>query len=103
MKIPIIMQLLETGETKMRRVSNMEHATLCRAFGLDQASYWFETPESVARDPVCRPGRKNDWPVFCGPRGSEPVGKMEITRDGQRFRDYDPFDKSEFFNFHKGS
>jgi hypothetical protein len=37
-----------TGSRKHRAVLDCEHATLCRAFELDQASHFFDLPRSMA-------------------------------------------------------
>lgn len=102
MRIPIRLELF-SGETKFRSVPDLEHATICRAFELDQASFWFDIPKGVYADPQHFPGRRANGAIHRGPRDSAPVGKLTIAHDGEKFRDVDPFDKSEFFNMSRAS
>lgn len=100
---------LETldGTVKWRNVPDYEHGTLCRAFGLDPASTWFDLPSSVrigGRDQVGAGttnggarGRHINGYVFQGPKGSEPIGILQWVREGERIPDTDPHDKSDFF------
>lgn len=91
------------GEAKWRGVKDFEHATLCRAFGLDPATFYFDLPSSVR-------GVGSSMSGFGGNRGgrvingfvmragmNEPWGKLTIVRDSEKFRDVDPTDKREFY------
>ena len=40
----------EQGNRKHRAVTDCEHATLCRAFELDQASHHFDLPRTMANE-----------------------------------------------------
>ena len=100
--IPIRLEMAN-GETKWRGVPRFDHATLCRAFELDQATFWFDIPDKVIADPRSFPGRRANGYVMCGPKGTEPVGKLTIAHEGEKFRDVDPFDRSEFMNLSRAS
>jgi len=93
------------GMTKWRSVPDLEHGTLCRAFGLDPCSCWFELPSSargtgsasVGASSGVTMGRDVNGYIFRGPRGSDPIGKIMIERQGRRIRDDDPTDPRDFF------
>lgn len=95
--IPIFMQLFD-GQGMWRFVKDFEHATLCRAFGLDQASFYFDLPSScrgVGSNSTGNRGRRRiDGFVM---RHGEPVGKLQVAFEGERFRDDDPTNKSDFY------
>lgn len=95
--IPIRLDLLN-GETKFRGVMNLDHSTLCRAFELDQASFWFDIPQTVHANPRSFSGRQANGTVHRGARGNAPCGKLTIAHEGERFRDVDPSDEREFFD-----
>ncbi len=91
------------GRAMWRGVKDFEHATLCRAFGLDQTAFYFDLPSSVR-------GVGSNMSGAGGNRGnrvingfvmragqSEPFGKLSICWESEKFRDYDPTDKREFF------
>lgn len=94
------------GEMKFRGVNDFEHATLCRAFGLDQASYYFDLPSSVrgigSRSSGYGGGQRHGKRILNGfvmlGNRPEPVGKLTILFDGDKFADVDPMSKSDFFN-----
>lgn len=101
-QIPVRLELID-GSAKWRGVYNFEHATLCRAFGLDQASFYFDLPSS------CR-GTGSNMSGFGGNRNgrtingyvmkaglNEPWGKLTICWESERFKDYDPEDRREFY------
>lgn len=87
-----------------RAVPNGEHSTLCAAFGLDPCSYSFEVPESFRAEGRQRVGaggnvarREVSGFVFRGPPGrSNPIAKISIVRDGDKFRDRDPASRADF-------
>jgi len=98
-RYPVRFESLQ-GEAKWRSVPNFEHATLCRAFGLDQASFYFDLPSSVRGTGSNSTGNRgsrviNGYVMRAGQ--VEPFGKLTIIRDSEKFRDYDPVDKREFF------
>lgn len=101
--VPIRLELFPT-ETKWRAVPDFEHSTLCRAFGLDPATFWFELPRSALGMGSNRAGyggsdgkrRTVDGFVFAGPKGTDPVGKLIVCFDSERFRDRDPLSRSDF-------
>lgn len=101
--IPIRLEIFPT-ETKWRAVPNFEHATLCAAFGLDQATFWFELPRSALGMGTNRVGaggsdgrrRTVDGFVFRGPKGTDPVGKLTVCFGSEKFRDRDPLSRADF-------
>lgn len=92
------------GEAKWRGVKDFEHSTLCRAFGLDQATFYFDLPSSIR-------GVGSNLSGFGGNRGNrvisgfvmragcnEPIGKLTIIKDAnEKFKDVDPMNKNDFF------
>lgn len=73
------------GSTLWRTVPSFEHADLCRAFSLDQASFSFDLPRSAyASD---RSKERVSGYVL---RNGTPVGTLHVAREGERFRDLDP-------------
>lgn len=103
--IPIRLETFE-GETKWRAVPSLDHGVLCRAFALDEATFWFEGTDSLKSTGRSRVGyggndgvrRDVDGYLWRGPSdGRSPHGKWEaFIRDGQRFRDRDPLSRSDF-------
>lgn len=101
--IPVRLEMLGAGlNVGWRMLPNLEHGTLCRAFGLDPNRYFFDLPSSAR-------GVGSSMSGAGGNRGSreisgyvhqaglnEPVGKLVFAHEGQRFRDVDPMDKREF-------
>lgn len=68
-----------------RHVPSFEHADLCRAFSLDQASFSFDLPRTAyAFD---KPKERVSGYVL---RHGEPIGTLHVAREGERFRDLDP-------------
>lgn len=92
------------GDGQWRGVRDFEHATLCRAFGLDQARFWFDLPSSVrgvgsnmsGAAGAQRHGRRriNGFVMMAGI--DEPVGKLTICFEAERFADRDPLDYRDF-------
>lgn len=91
------------GDVRWVGVPRFEHADLCRAFGLDQASYSFDLPSSVRGIGSMQQGygggrsaRFQSGFVFRGmPGQSAPVAKIVICREGERFDDVDPLSRSD--------
>jgi|GEM_PF-4873067 len=86
------------GSTMLRNVADIEHSTLCNAFSLDPCSHWFDLPRSAQDMRQGAAGRHINGLVFRGPKGTAPVGKLTVARDGERFADSDGSDPREFFN-----
>lgn len=93
------------GDTKWRGVRDFEHSTLCRAFGLDQARFYFDLPSTVRGiGPNTRGaarlagGRRliNGFVMMVG--RDTPVAKLTVCFDAERFADHDPLSQSDFFN-----
>jgi len=98
--IPLRLEFFSPPEVLFRAVPNMEHATLCRAFGLD-AMCRFDVPESFRREGSQRAGlsatrREISGFVFRGRDGSDPIAKIAIAREGDKFRDRDPESRADF-------
>ncbi len=98
-QIPVRLELID-GTAKWRGVKDFEHSTLCRAFGLDQASFYFDLPSSVrgvGSNSSGNRGRRtiNGYVMRAG--RTEPWGKLTICWESERLRDYDPSDMSEFY------
>jgi hypothetical protein len=92
------------GVATWRAVPNIRHATLCAAFGLDQASTWFDVPEAFRAEGAQRGGHSGAGSrrhvsgfVMSGQR-TEPIGKLTIAWDAERFADRDPYDKRDFYD-----
>jgi len=97
------------GDGKWRGVKDFEHSTLCRAFGLDQARFWFDLPSSVRGVGSSMSGsaggqragrRRVNGFVFMAGR-DEPVAKLTICFDAERFSDGDPLDFRDFCNLER--
>lgn len=94
------------AEGKWRGVRDFEHATLCRAFGLDQATYYFDLPSSVRGVGSMssgygggqRAGRRliNGYVMQAG--YDEPVAKLTICWETERFHDVDPTNARDFLD-----
>jgi len=93
------------GVGMWRGVKDFEHATLCRAFGLDQARFYFDMPSTVRGvgsnsrgfDPSS--GRRrliNGFVMMAG--CNEPVGKLTIVSSFDKFRDVDPTSEKDFYD-----
>lgn len=100
--LPLRLEFFSPPQILWRAVPNVEHATLCRAFGLD-AMCRFDVPESFRAQGSQRVGagrhqsaRECSGFVFRGPKGSDPIAKIAIVRDGDKFRDRDPLSRSDF-------
>lgn len=91
-----------SGMGEWRGVRDFEHATLCRAFNLDPARFWFDLPSSVrgigSNSTGSRGSRVINGFVMCG-REPTPVGKLTILQnDRTGLRDDDPMNERDFFD-----
>lgn len=94
------------GDTKWRGVTNFEHATLCRAFNLDPVRFFFDLPSSVRGVGSMssgygggqRSGRRqiNGFVMMAG--RDEPVAKLTICFEAERFADRDPLNSRDFYD-----
>lgn len=73
------------SSTSWRNVPSLEHADLCRAFNLDQATFWFDLPRTAYRPDLSKE-RVSGYVM----RGQEPAGTLHVALEGERFRDLDP-------------
>lgn len=102
--LPLRLEHFNPPEILWRAVPNVEHGTLCAAFGLDPASYWFDVPESFRAEGRQRVGaggnnaqrREISGFVFRGSKGRDPVAKITFVREGDKFRDRDPRSRGDF-------
>lgn len=100
---PVRLELID-GTAKWRGVKDFDHASLCRAFGLDQATFYFDLPSSIR-------GTGSSLSGYGGNRGNrvingyvmragldKPWGKLTIIKEGDQIRDDDPNDMKDFYN-----
>lgn len=91
------------GRAMWRGVPDFEHATLCRIFGLDPASFYFDLPSScrgIGSNMTGIGGNRNGRTIngFIMQAGrNEPFGKLTVVLEREKFRDVDPNDKREFY------
>lgn len=92
------------GDGRWRGVRDFEHATLCRTFNLDPNRFYFDLPSSVRGIGANATGygggrsaRRISGFVMQSGR-AEPVAKLSICIDGERFKDVDPSNRQDFFN-----
>ena len=67
------------------------HGLLCKAFRLDPASTWFDLPKSwlkVENGDTRNQGRVIEGYVFQGPKGSEPIGKLRVAFESEKFKEH---------------
>lgn len=82
------------GDAFFVSVPDFEHATLCRAFRLDQSRFWFDVP-STMRGIGSNRGDNNETRrhrhgfVMMGDR---PVASIRVVDENDRFVDRDPLD-----------
>lgn len=77
------------GLIKWRNLPNLDHLTLCRAFGLSEHVTWFDVPRSFGGGSGSE-GRKIEGMIHQGDRTSPPIGKITIVEEREKFRDEDP-------------
>jgi hypothetical protein len=87
------------GCAKWRPLIDLEHATLCKQFGLDPHRVVFDLPSSARAQGsavagaggALRDGRSIDGYVL-DRYTRRPIGKLTFAREGERFRELDPGD-----------
>jgi hypothetical protein len=88
-------------------VPNFEHASLCRAFGLDPNRFWFDLPSSVRGVGSIQAAYGGCWSAryqsgFVLMFGQDrPVAKLTICKPGERFADSDPHSREDFENLQR--
>jgi hypothetical protein len=82
-------------EVKMRHVSSLAKDELCRAFGYDPIRTSFDLPRSasVAGGDQSGYGSRgtrtvDGYVLFSG----EPIGRLYVAYDGEKFKDVDPYE-----------
>lgn len=101
-QIPVRYECVD-GTAMWRGVKDFEHATLCRAFGLNQAAFYFDLPSSVRGVGSSMSGAGgnrgnrivNGYVMRAG--RNEPWGKLTICFESEKFKDVDPTDMREFY------
>jgi hypothetical protein len=93
-----------TGVGQWRGIANFEHATICRAFGLDQCRFYFDLPSSCRGTGSASSGwgggrqsRVVNGYVMMGGRNT-PVGKLTICFESEKFKDVDPSSMRDFLD-----
>jgi len=92
------------GDDRWRSVKDFSHSELCRAFALDQASFYFDLPSScrgVGTATIGAGGRSNSRVVngFVMAAGRDkPVAKLTICFDSERFKDVNPLSERDFYD-----
>jgi hypothetical protein len=96
------------GDGRWRGVRDFEHGTLCRTFGLDPHRFYFDLPSTVrgigpnTRGAAMMAGGRRRIAGFVFMSGrDEPVAKLTICFDAERFSDGDPSDRRDFFNLER--
>jgi hypothetical protein len=94
------------GIGQWRGVSDFDHGHLCRVFGLDPVRFYFDLPSSIRGVGSLssgygggqRAGRRriNGYVMMAG--RDEPVGKLSVVFDAERFRDDDPTNTRDFLD-----
>lgn len=88
-----------------RGVKDFEHGPLCRVFNLDPCRFYFDLPSTVrgigpnmvGRGSIASGRRRiNGYVMQAGK--TEPVGKVSVCFDAERFRDDDPTNQRDFFD-----
>lgn len=72
-------------------IRESHHGYLCRAFKLDPASTWFDLPQSwlkVDQGDKRNQGRVIEGFVFQGPKGSDPIGKLTVAYETEKFKEH---------------
>ena len=73
------------SNTYFRAIDSFEHADLCRAFNLDQASFSFDLPRTAYRRDVSHE-RVSGYVL----KNGRHVGTLHVAIEGEKFRDIDP-------------
>jgi hypothetical protein len=89
------------GEFKMRAIKRLDHESLCRAFGVDVVRFRWDLPHSMhgvgvenQRTGGTKTTIQSGFLFMVG--RSDPVGKVSVVREGERFRDWDPTSRRDF-------
>ena len=92
------------GSMMYRMVRDFEHSTLCRAFSLDQARFYFDLPSSVRGVGSESTGNRrclriDGYVMLSGE--STPYAKLTVASSDDRFRDYNPMDVNDIMRLGK--
>lgn len=74
------------GDVKWRCIPDVEHLTMCRAFGLDEHRTQFDVPKSFVGGSGRGHRRCDGVVLFLG----EPIGRVTLVEPGEKFKDEDP-------------
>ena len=87
-------------DTRWRGVRSFEHSDLCAAFSLDPCRFSFDLPSSVRGVGSNRGGHSDARRIVAGfvfmAGIDEPVAKITICAEADRFADVDPNDPREW-------
>lgn len=98
--IPVRIEMAD-GSARWRGIRDLtNHKELCRAFGLCEISTSFDLPSSARGAGSNSSGDRGNLRI-CGyiMRHGEPVGKLYVAKEGERFKDYDPTTSPDFWKF----
>lgn len=89
------------GQSFFVSVPDCEHATLCRAFRLDQARFWFDAPSTLRgigsnNGTQFRSGRRDIHGFVM--MGDRPVARFRVVNADDRFLDMDPLSDADLQN-----
>lgn len=98
--IPVRVELAD-GTGMWRGIRDLtDHGELCRKFSLDPVATTFDLPSSargLGRNAVGAGGNRSGRISGYVLRNGEPIGKLIVAWDTERFRDVDPSDMQEFW------
>lgn len=78
------------GLIKWRNLPDLDHLTLCRAFGLSEYITWFDVPQSFVGGGTGKGTRKIEGMIHQGARDTAPIGRLTIVEEREQFEDEDP-------------
>ena len=88
------------AETKWRGCKDLEESTILRTFGLDPIRFYVDLPSSARGIGSSRGSHSSAARIINGfifMRGvDEPVAKLTVVREGDKFKDVDPRDRREW-------
>lgn len=98
--IPVRVELAD-GTGMWRGIRNLDdHGELCRAFGLDPVATSFDLPSSARGVGSYSSGNRGNRRISGYVlRYGQPIGKLHVAYEGERFRDDDPCDTKDTGDF----
>lgn len=95
---PVRIELAD-GSAKWRPIRDLtNHVELCRAFGLSEVHTSFDLPSSARGTGSYSTGNRGNLRV-CGYilHNGEPIGKLYVAKESEKFRDYDATNTPDFW------